>query len=83
MNKIYITYALIHYQEEFNLIERLLKYEGYNISVISPEKPEFKKYYKGGHPAILIYNEIDKDPTVLYGFWKLAEFMLKNTLLRC
>ena len=83
MNAIYCTYALTPYAQEFDLIERLCKYEGYTMCVIHPEKPEFKKYYKGGHPAILIYDESDKDPTVLYGFWQFAKFILKRGMLRC
>ena len=83
MNTIYVTYAVGPYVQEFDLIERLCKYEGYTVAVVYPEKPEFKQYYKGGHPAILIYEEVDKDPTVLYGFWQLAEFMLKHGMIRC
>lgn len=83
MSMIYVTYAVGPYVQEFELIEQLCKYEGYTVTVVYPEKPEFKQYYKGGHPAILIYSELDKDPTVLYGFWQLAAFMLKYGMIRC
>lgn len=83
MKMIYVTYAVGSYVQEFDLIESLCNYEGYTVAVVYPERPEFKKYYKGGHPAILFYEEIDKDPSVLYGFWQLAEFMLKRGMIRC
>jgi hypothetical protein len=83
MKTVYVTYAPTPFAQEFDLIERLCKYEGYTFAVIYPEKQEFKKYYKGGHPAILIYEDVDKDPTVLYGFWAFAAFLLHNGMLRC
>jgi len=83
MTTIYVTYAPTPYAQEFELIKRLCEYEGYSIAVITPEQPQFKQYYKGGHPAILIYEELDKDPMVLYGFWQFAEFLLKHGMIRC
>lgn len=79
---IYVTYALSNYVQEFELIERLCKYEGHTIEVIYPEHVDFKKYYKGGHPAILVDILVD-EPVLLYGFWQFAEFLLRNRMLRC
>ena len=83
MKKIYVTYAPSSYAQEFDLIERLCNYEGYSVDLIPPNHSDFKRYYKGAHPAILIYEELDKDPTVLYGFWQFAGFMLKHGMIRC
>jgi hypothetical protein len=81
--KISVTYALSNYVQEFDLIERLCKYEGHTFAVIYPEHVDFKKYYKGGHPAILVDVLVEDQPVVLYGFWEFAEFLLKNGMLRC
>lgn len=45
MNTIYVTYAVGPYVQEFDLIERLCKYEGYTVAVVYPENPDFKRYY--------------------------------------
>jgi len=81
--KISVTYARTNYAQEFDLIERLCKYEGHTFAVIYPEHVDFKKYYKGGHPAILVDVLVEDQPVVLYGFWEFAEFLLKNGMLRC
>jgi hypothetical protein len=81
--KVSVTYATTNYAQELDLIERLCKYEGYRFSVIFPEHIDFKTYYKGGHPAILVDILVENQPVVLYGFWQFVEFLLKNGMLRC
>lgn len=81
--KISVTYAPTSYAQELDLIERLCKYEGISFTIVYPEHIDFKIYYKGGHPAILIDIMVEDEPVVLYGFWQFAEFLLKNGMLRC
>lgn len=81
-----VTYAanfMQAYVQELDLIERLCEYEGYKFSIINTNHIDFKTYYKGGHPAILIDMMVEDQPIVLYGFWQFAEWLLKNGMLRC
>lgn len=81
-----VIYAPGPYAQEINLIEQLCKYEGHKLSIINPEHSDFKhfkKYYKGGHPAIIIDIMVEDKPVVLYGFWQFAEWLIKNGMLRC
>ena len=80
-----VTATFIHdrNEQELDLIERLCKYEGYTFSKITSEHIDFKTYYKGCNPAIIIYKYLDKDPEVLYGFWQFVEWLLKNGMIRC
>lgn len=77
----YITFG--RYFQEIELIEQLCKYEQYTVEMIYSYQPEFKKYYKGGHPAVLIYETLTKDPTVVYGFWAFAQFLITRGMLLC
>ena len=81
--KIYVTYAPSPYAQELDLIERLCKYEGHTFSIIYPEHVDFKTYYKGGPPAILVDIMVEDEPVVLYGFWQRVEWLLKNGIIRC
>lgn len=82
--KVYVTYAIGPFAQEIDLIERLCEFEGHTFSMIYPENPEFKKYYKGHRPAIVLPDIMVNDkPVVLYGFWQFAEWQLKNGMLRC
>ena len=77
---IYITYtgSLSQHADEVELVKSLCQFEGYNLQTIYPEDPRFKEYFKDNHPpAILVYEELDKDPTVFYGFWEFAKVLLK------
>ena len=78
-----VTYTLTPYAQEIDLIERLCKYEGHKFSIIDPEHIDFKTYYKGGHPAIIIDIMVEDKPVVLYGFWQFAEWLMKNGMIRC
>jgi hypothetical protein len=84
MNNIYLTIPpFAHTKLEIELITLLAQFEGYKINPVYPENDLFKKYYKGHHPAVLIFEEMDKDPTVVYGFWGFAWFFQNNGLVRC
>jgi hypothetical protein len=84
--KAYVTYAVGgRSAQELHLIEELCKFEGIQYLPCYPEAKNengenyFKKYYKGHSPAIIL----DDGAVVLYGFWKFAEYLLKNGMLRC
>lgn len=81
--KVTATFIPDRNEQELDLIERVCKYEGYIFSKITPEHIDFKKYYKGGHPAIILDIIVEDKPVVLYGFWQFAGFMLKNGMIRC
>ena len=83
MNIVYIVSP--EGDQETQLIDNVCKFEGYSVHLINPARDSqlFKKYYKGGRPAVLVYNEVDKDPDVFYGFWDFAKFLLTKTCLRC
>jgi hypothetical protein len=53
------------------------------ITPVYPEDDLFKKYSNGQIPVVLIFKEVDKDPTVIYGFWGFAWFFQNNGLVRC
>jgi len=81
--KISVTYSTkIKDCAELDLIENICKFEGIQCLRIYPEHVDFKKYYKGHKPAIIIDVLVD-EPFVLYGFWKFAEYLLTNGLIRC
>ena len=84
MNNIYLTIPpFAHTRLEIELITLLAQFEGYKITPLYPENDLFEKYYKGGRPAVMIFEELDKDPTVVYGFWKFAELLLSTGMIRC
>ena len=67
--------------EESLLIESLLKWQKYNYSYVNPGDPLMKKYYKGNGPVVLVFTELDKEPTVFYGFFSFVTYMLKYGVL--
>ena len=86
--KIYILSFHPRFDEEVKIIEHLLEYEGHNFDRVENLKvPEFRKYYKGNGPMILLYtgyNDIPSPPDKqILGFWNLAEYFMKNGLIRC
>jgi hypothetical protein len=82
-NIVYVTHPpFAASRPEIELISSLLKFEGYSPTPLYPESEEFKCHYKGGHPAILFYEELDKDPTVIYGFWELVNWFLRHGMVR-
>lgn len=81
--KVTATFIPDRNEQELDLIERVCKYEGYIFSKITPEHIDFKKYYKGGHPAIIIDIMVEDESVVLYGFWQFVEWLLKNGMIRC
>lgn len=83
-NKVYVTHPPFPFaQEEIELIEKTLRFEGYDPIAVYPKTEQFNKYYKGGRPAILFYEELDKDPTVFYGFWSFVNFFINHGMMRC
>jgi hypothetical protein len=81
--KIYITEGPLHIQKEVELIKALAEFEGNTTYPLYPGDPLFNRYYKGGHPAILIKDELDRDKGVVYGFWAFVEYYLENGFIRC
>lgn len=73
------------YVEEIEIIKRLCNYEGVNHYMLYRDNPLWKKYYKGANPVILVYPFAEQTDNfqVLYGFWQLAEFLLKTGKIRC
>lgn len=67
---------------QVELIEHLLEFEGYSFERILPSHPLFKEYYKGNNPVIILLSPGEKD-VILYGFWQVAEYFLKNGIIRC
>jgi len=83
MNNIYLTISpLASLKFETDLITALAKFEGYKVIPVYPEV-DLYKYYRGGKPAVIIFEEMDKDPTVVYGLWKFIELLQKTGMIRC
>ncbi len=68
-----VEYA--HLQEEFELIRSLCNFEEIIFNPINKENMFHKRYYDGGRPRVLVFNENVSEPTVLYGFWEFVKFL--------
>lgn len=77
--KILLTYPTrVTLQRELDLIESVCKLEGIECCIAFPHSPEFKKYYKGGRPVVIV----NDGEEICNGFWEFAGYILKKGTIR-
>jgi hypothetical protein len=79
---IYLISPMRMFVDEVKLIQSFCKWQGININFLGSSTPLFTQYFKGNNPVILIFGELDKEPTIIYGFLNFVRYMDKCGMYR-